>query len=136
MEESWTFRKNTLLGLRDKFIPKIKTSGNPNWKDKNSFPLNKEARDAIKEKNTTFRRWMSSANDEAARLSYRKASRKTKKMIRKAKKDFEKTIADRSKLNPNAFWSHARRKIKTKSSIAPLLADVKDNKSLKFSDKE
>ena len=45
-------------------------------------------------------------------------------------------IAQRSKSNPKAFWSHCRRKLKTKCSVAPLLANIKDKDSLRFSDEE
>ena len=40
------------------------------------------------------------------------------------------------KSNAKAFWSHTRRKLKTKCSVAPLLEDVKNKSSLKFKDKE
>ena len=49
---------------------------------------------------------------------------------------FEMGIAQRSKSNPKAFLSHCRRKLKTKCSVAPLLADMKDKDSLRFSDEE
>ena len=49
---------------------------------------------------------------------------------------FEKSIADRSKKNPKAFWAHTRRKLKTKSGVAPLLEDVEDKNSLKFNDQD
>ena len=45
-------------------------------------------------------------------------------------------IAQRPKSNPKAFWSHCRRKLKTKCSVAPLLANIKDKDSLRFSDEE
>ena len=41
-----------------------------------------------------------------------------------------------AKEKPKAFWSHARRKLKTKHGIAPLLADVTKKDSLKYDDKE
>ena len=47
-----------------------------------------------------------------------------------------KGIAQRSKSHPKAFWSHSRRKLKTKCIVAPLLEDVKNKSSLEFKDKE
>ena len=57
-------------------------------------------------------------------------------MLRQAKRLFEKGIALQAKTNPKAFWAHTRRKLKTKCSIAPLLADKNDKESLKFDDVE
>ena len=73
---------------------------------------------------------------DAARLKYTKLRNKAKTLLRKSKRYFEKGIAQRSKSNPKSFWSHTRRKLKTKCSVALLLEDVKNKSSLKFKDKE
>ena len=39
-------------------------------------------------------------------------------------------------INPKLLWSHARKKLKTKNSIAPLLGNPEDRASTKFTDKE
>ena len=41
-----------------------------------------------------------------------------------------------AKINLKNVWSHTRRNQKTKSGVAPLLANVEDNDSLKFYDTE
>ena len=48
---------------------------------------------------------------------------------------FEKGIAMEAKINPKKFWSHARKKLKTKTGIAPLLGNKDDKTSLHFDDK-
>ena len=57
-------------------------------------------------------------------------------MIRKTTRQFEKEIADNAKTSPKRFWAHIRRRLKTKSGIAPLLDNIGTKKCLKFSDKD
>ena len=57
-------------------------------------------------------------------------------MISKSKREFEINIGIQSKSNPKIFWSHVRSKVKTKTDVAPLLQDEKDETSTKFGDKE
>ena len=78
----------------------------------------------------------SSGDAEAARLSYAKARNRVKTTMRQAKRKFEKGIANDSKTNPKTFWSHIRRKLKTKSGVAPLLQDINDKESTKFEDEK
>ena len=59
-----------------------------------------------------------------------------KRLIRKAKRIFEKGIAERSKKNPKELWKFIRNKLRTKSGVSPLLKDINDPNSLKFDDKE
>ena len=57
-------------------------------------------------------------------------------MIRKSKREFERNIGIQSKSNPKISCSHVCSKLKTKTSVAPLLQDEKDETSTKFDDKE
>ena len=84
------------------------------------------------------RQWMSARRNGEADFAchlYNKARNKLKSMLRRDKRLFEKRIAMESKSNPKAFWSHTLRKLKTKSGVASLLENEKDNNSLKFDDK-
>ena len=42
----------------------------------------------------------------------------------------------KAKTEPKAFWGHTRRKLKTKTGVAPLLSDHKDSSSMKFDETE
>ena len=42
----------------------------------------------------------------------------------------------RAKTEPKAFWGHTRRKLKTKTGVAPLLSNPKDSNSMKFDETE
>ena len=57
-------------------------------------------------------------------------------MIHKSKGEFERNIGMQSKSNPKIFRSHVHSKLKTKTGVAPLLQDEKDETSTKFDDKE
>ena len=72
---------------------------------------------------------------EYCRTLYKKASNKVKKLLRKARKLFERGIALEAKRNPKKFWLHARSKLNTKTGVAPLLENPKDHTSLRFDDK-
>ena len=139
VENLWFSLKSKLTDLRNLFVPKQSTPGEPSCKDKGSFPIDKRTRDAIKSKTKTYRAWMSAKNRgdiETVRLKYTKARNKAKRMLRQSKKLFEQQIALRVKNNPIAFWSHTRRKLKTKCGVAPLLSNINDTNSLKFDDEE
>ena len=56
-------------------------------------------------------------------------------MVRKAKRQFKKGIANTSKQNPKSFWWYVRHKLKTKSGIAPLLETDSNSDSMKYDDK-
>ena len=73
---------------------------------------------------------------EKKRLEYTRARNRAKTLLRKAKRKFEKGIASQSKINPKLFWAYTRSKMKTKTGIAPLLSNPKDEDSLKFDDEE
>ena len=138
-ETLWEILKTKILDLRNEFVPRQTITGKPTWQDIGSFPINKTLQEAIRNKHVLHRRWMKAKNrnhDETARLAYTKARNKVKTGMRQAKKGFEKGIAKNSKTNPKEFWSYVRRKLKTKSGVAPLLENVKDKDSTRFDDKQ
>ena len=116
--------------------------GIPSWKTKGSVPINQVLRDAIRNKSKLHRRWISSKNvlnvsdAENVRRAYTKARNKVKAMIRKSKREFESNIGIQSKRNLKMFWPLVRSKLKTKTGVAPLSQDEKDETSTKFDDKE
>ena len=139
IEELWTSLKSKLLDLRAKFVPKVTASAKPKWREKGSVPIDNALQLAIRNKKLHHRHWMkakseSGAND--ARHAYRKANNKVKRMMRKAKRNFERSIAQNSKSCPKSFWSYVRSKLRTKAGVAPLLKNVTDKTSVKFTDEE
>ena len=129
VEDLWFSLKSKLYYLTDKFVPKTKISGRPSWKDKGNVPIDKPLQEAIRNKHAKHRRWIKvkkHGNAEAARLEYTKSRNKVSHMMRQATRRFEKDVALKSKHNPKAFWAHIRRRMKTKSGVAPLLKDMKE----------
>ena len=57
-------------------------------------------------------------------------------MIRQAKREFERSIANNSKSNPKVYWAYIRKKLKTKIGVAPLLDNEDGEISMKFKDEE
>ena len=138
VEDKWNDLKGLLHKLRNDFVPLIKVKGKTNWPNKDSFPIDTPTRSTIKEKNRAFRNWMSSlgANKEERRLEYVRVRNKCKTALRTAKRNYEKGIADRSKINPKRFWKHVRRKLKSKPGVAPLLENSLDKDSIRYSDQD
>ena len=138
IEEIWNSFKVAIHELRNEFIPQ-KLSGKTSWKDKWEIPLNEETRKAIAEKKRLHRKWITSKhqpNTNALRMSYKTARNNVKNLISQAKKQFEKCIANKSYRNPKMFWSHVRNKLKTKTTVAPLLEEKTCKSSIKFGDRD
>ena len=140
IEEMWASIKQTIDDLKSSFVPKTTVSGKPAWTEKGNFPISEKSIEAIKEKRKCHRIWMKTLrereNPEHARCAYAKAASKVKSLLRKEKRKFEKGIAAEAKSKPKFFWAHARRKLKTKVGVSPLLSNPADKDSLKFEDSE
>ena len=122
-----------VLALKTLYVPKLTESIKNSWKEKRSFPINKEVRKAVHEKNKKHRQWMSAKKCTIAE-QYAKSRNKATAILRKSKRIYERGIAMKSKINPKLFWSHTRKKLKTKSSVAHLLSNPEDRDSMKFTD--
>ena len=133
--ELWLEFKKKLQYLRNKFVPAVNKTGT-HWSSKGSVPLDEKTRDLLRKKNKLFKQWVRASSEgnekELARLSFVRTRNKVKNVVRSAKRSFEKQIAQNSKWNAKPFWAYTRRKMKTTTGVSPLLADVTDPDSLKF----
>ena len=139
VEEAWKSFKDKMYELRNKFVPKTTVTGKPSWRRKGNIPIGKPLQEAIHHKAVCHRKWMNAkrrVRDGSSRADYTKARKKVKRLMRQAKKKYEKGICLGAKDNPKAFWAHVRQKLKTKSGVAPLLENNLDKCSTKFDDKE
>ena len=136
-ETLWSRIKSKILDMRKKYVPE-KTINSGTIDIKGDFPMDNKLRDAIEEKRNLHRRWIrkNRRGDPTARAAYTKARNEVKKLIRKARRKFEREIAVNAKIDPKRFWAYVRRKLKTKSGVSPLLEDVKNPDTLRFDDKE
>ena len=125
--------------LRDKYVPKTSNNGKSAWKRRGTIPIDKLLQDEIHRKKLFHRKWMNAKNtneEDIARSCYTKSRNKVKRMLRQAKKRYEKNLCSKAKINPKLFWAHIRRMLKTKSGVSPLLDNENDKASTKFDDKE
>ena len=140
VEDMWSSMKSQLHHLTKLFTPLENASSKPTWKDKGSIPVDEKTIRAIKKKEKSHRQWMSTKRgniDEGTiRTQYNRDRNKVKTLLRKAKRRFERSIAMKAKTEPKAFWGHTRRKLKTKTGVAPLLSNPKDNDSMQFDETE
>ena len=134
IDELW---KSEIHEIRNKFIPK-QLRWIPSWKTKGSVPIHQVLCDAIWNKSKLHRQWILSKNvlndsdAEDVRRAYTKARIKVKAMIRKSKREFEKSIGIQSKSSRKIFWSHVFSKLKTKTGVTPVLQDEKDERIYKM----
>ena len=129
VKNMWGLIKTKMLSLRNSFVRKKVFDSSPRWKEVGGFPVDQEARAAIKEKHKLHRKWMTSKRNtcdaEAARVCFRRASNKAKGRIRQCKQRDEAQVAEESKTNPKPFWAHVRGKLKTIEGVAPLSPNPK-----------
>ena len=94
----------------------------------------------IKRKCQLHRRWIKNQKHgnecEDIRKAYKEIRNQVKNKMVNTKIKYEKDIAERSKRSPKVFWSYTRSKLKTKTGVAPLLENTKDNSSIRYSDIE
>lgn len=135
-DATWTLIKNKILELQEKYVPTAVIGGKVSWTYE--FPISEELRNLLAQKSKACQKWNMNrhhVNAEVTRREYVKLRNKSNQMCRKEKRRYERGVAERAKTQPKAFWKYARSKLKTKSGIAPLLADPDDPKSLCHDDK-
>ena len=136
VERMWESIVKVLITLVEKYVPKIKVGGKPK---KGSFPIAFDLRDLIRFKKIAHRKWiryMGLPEEEEHRKEFVKLRNKVKIELRKARRQHEASVAADAKTTPNRFWSHARKMLKTRCGISPLLKDPDDKSSLKYDDTE
>ena len=73
-------------------------------------------------KNTNFGKKWKERSDDNLKIKYKKQVNKASKMVRLAKRDFERKIAKNITKDSKTFFKYAR-KTKVKSTVGPLLDD-------------
>jgi len=75
---------------------------------------------SVKKKHKLWKKWRDSA-DGNAELKYKKQANKASKVVRSAKRDFERKIAKNIKKDSKSFFKYARSKTRVKTTVGPLL---------------
>ncbi|XP_069131788.1 uncharacterized protein [Argopecten irradians] len=115
-EESWKAFAEFVSIIVDKNVPVSK--GNYDH-PKQSAPLDKLARENIKDKHKKWLRYQHCRTTENWN-KYKLARNKATSSIRVSKYHFERNIANHIKDNPKQFWKYIRSKTKTRQSVGEL----------------
>ena len=116
VENSWNSLKTIITGLMENYIPKTKC----NKMRKTPLWMTKKALRIIKKKQKAYKRFI----HRRKRYSYQyylRIRNRCNRIIKKAKKNFEKKIARDCKTNPKQFWKYVQEKTKTNSGIGTLI---------------
>jgi len=74
----------------------------------------------VKKKHKLWKKWKDSSDDNSE-IKYKKQVNKASKLVRLAKRDFERKIAKNIKKDSKTFFKYARSKTRVKSTIGPLI---------------
>ena len=128
IDETWDKFQVKIRQLEEKYIPLTKP-----MKRKNELPLEKEVVDVIKEKNRLNKKFIETKNEQL-RKKYNKVRNKAGKLVKQARKNYEKNLAKEAKTNPKKVWKYINLKSKVKEGIGELCKDTNNPKSEKTKD--
>jgi hypothetical protein len=116
VEESWCHMKSVLQSAMEKCIPKVK-SGNskkikPVW-------MNNKALRTVKKKHKMFQRYLRTKSGRDYNR-YIEVRNNCSKLLKKTRKNYEKHVANESKVNPKKFWKYVQEKLKVNTGIGTL----------------
>ena len=116
VESTWCYIRDLIVDTMEKCIPK-KNCG----KDRNIKPrwINGEVRKSVKKKYNLYKKYLQSKQARDYQ-SYKLVRSKCKKLIKKARKSFEKDIAGGCKTNPKQFWKYVQERTKSNTGISAL----------------
>ena len=123
-KQCWKLIKNIIDNGVSQFIPirkQSKKKKKPGW-------FTGPVRKSVKKKYELYKKWINSDNSHDYHV-YINERNATNKQIKKAKKEHERKIAEKSKENPKVFWNYINSQRKVKESIPALKS--KDGKIYK-----
>ena len=115
MEERYTAFKTTLNTLVERCVPTAK----PKSKKKNLY-INRAAMKLKKRKRVLWQEYKHS-RDPISYALYVRCRNDLRRLTRKLRSDFERSLAGAVKTNPKAFWRYANTRMKTWSTIENLV---------------
>ena len=118
-EDKWKTFEEKFIEAHSESIPHTVFRGaSKPW----PFPLEENIRKKIKEKNKAWRRYMTSRSNAKYR-EYTRLRNQLRNITRKARSDWEKSIADDIKVNPKRFWKYVSSKMKVRQGIPDLTVE-------------
>ena len=129
VEDGWSLLKESITNCMNQNIPKIdpnkKVKSKPKW-------FNGVVKKSVKKKYLLYKRYLQSD----ASIDYHKYIEQRNicnRVIKRAKREYERKISQNCKENPKTFWQYVRSKSKCVSGISPL---DKGDGNLAFDDKD
>ena len=119
IDDMWDKFSNKIKSSIEKHIPKKQYRPGERKNIKHLTPLDQNAIRKIKKKHRAWNRYMETRESHQYR-NYCRLRTQVRQLTKKARKNYEKKIADESKDNPKAFWSFANSQTKTKEGISNL----------------
>src|SRR5664279_4367358 len=107
--------KQLLLLLEKKHVPK---KGNATNKNKKAIWLTYKAKNLVLKKRTVFAKYKDKDHQ-----AVRKINKKASKEVKKAKRNFEKKLAQNIKNDVKSYYAYVRSKCKSKVKLSQLVAD-------------
>jgi hypothetical protein len=110
-EEAWTRLKDKVTSWVESCVPKkrMRNRNRPPW-------LTQEILREIRRRKRMWTRDKEKANKD----EYREQDKKTRNMIRAAKKKFERRLAEGGGQNKRPFYAYVKTRTKTRQSVGPL----------------
>ena len=116
VEECWKVISKCIKDSMSKNIPKVKSTqtGNkkPRW-------MNTRVRKSVKKKLKTYKKYIKTKSSHAYG-KYIESRNECSRVIKKAKREYERKLAKDCKLNPKLFWKYVQNKTKVTTGISPL----------------
>ena len=108
-----------LMKAQELNIPKLDSRLNTGRK-RRTFPVSTATREAMRKKNRMWQRFLETREPDKLQ-AYRRQRNKVRRLTRKAKRDFEATVAAQAKTFPKKFWRYAKSKLSVKEGIGDLV---------------
>ena len=121
---SWEFVKSRLASAENNCVPKKRrrTSNKPLWMQQNVMRT-------IRRKKRLWATYQKTKEFEEYQ-AYKRVERETRRLVRQAKKKFERKLAKEAKRKPKMFYSYLNSKMSNRHSVGPL----KDGETVVSSD--
>ena len=112
--KSWEYVKTRLASAENNCVPKKKrrTSSRPLWMQQNIMRT-------IRRKKRLWATYQKSKEFEEYQ-AYKRVERETRRLVRQAKKKFERKLAKEAKRKPKMFYSYLNSKMSNRHSVGPL----------------
>ena len=132
--EGWKSFLDTYNQALDRYVPKAggNLKSKTPWR-KQPLWMNEKALSKVKKKKAAFARYVQTREGKDYQ-EYAKARNQAGAECKRAIKQYEKSMANKAKSNPKAFYAYANSKMKTKQGIAELI-DEKGNTATSNKDK-